>query len=259
MSEKPLVGRRILVTRRPEQAAPLIARLSELGATVVAVPAIAIAAPEAPAPLDAALARIQDYAWVIFTSGNAVNAVADRLAARGGPAALRGPAIASVGPATTRELAERFPDCVVELQPSADFRAEGLLAAFAQRGWPSHRRCLVPQGDRGRDLIATTLRERGAQVDVVIAYRTIAPAGFADALANAQKERIDLALFASPSAVEGFVAAAGEAARAFPAAVIGPTTAEAARAAGLTVLSVATSSTVEDLVAAAVSCFTSRA
>jgi len=258
MSGAPLAGRRILVTRRPEQASDLIGRLSQLGATVIAVPAIAVAAPEDPEPFDAALTRLRDYGWLILTSGNAVKAVADRLALRGLPSALRGPAIASVGPATTRALAERFPGRAVDLEPVADFRAEGLLAAFAERGWPRSQRCLIPQSDRGRDVLAVGLRAQGALVDVVVAYRTVAPAGFAESLANARRERIDLALFASPSAVEGFVAAAGQDARALPVAAIGPTTAEAARGAGLNVLGVASSSTIDDLVAVAVRCLTSQ-
>jgi uroporphyrinogen-III synthase len=259
MSDAPLAGRRVLVTRRPEQASSLTARLTELGATVVSVPAIAVASPEDPAPFDTALARIGDYDWVVFTSGNAVNAVADRLAQRAQTAALVGPAVASVGPATTRALAERFPGRAVELQPAADFSAEGLLAAFAQRGWPRDQRCLIPHGDRAREVIAAELRHRGAHVDVVVAYRTVVPAGFAEALAHAQRERIDLALFASPSAVEAFASAAGEATPALPVVAIGPITAEAARAAGLSVLAVAESSTVDALVAAVVRGLASQA
>jgi uroporphyrinogen-III synthase len=257
MSERPRAGRRILVTRRPEQASPLIARLNELGATVLAVPAIAIAPPEDLATLDAALARAKDakeYDWVIFTSGNAVRAVADRLALSDQAPSLPGPLIASVGPATTRAIAERLAGRSVDLQPATDFRAEGLLAAFAEHGWPSDQRCLLPQGDRARDVIAPGLREHGARVDAVVAYRTVVPVGFADALASAQQEEVHLALFASPSAVESFVAAAGARARSLPVAAIGPITAEAARVAGLTVLGVAESSTIEDLVAVAVRC-----
>ena len=259
MSDAPLAGRRVLVTRRPEQTSSLAARLAELGAIVVSVPAIAITSPEDPAPFDAALARIQGYDWVVFTSGNAVNAVADGLAARGQQAALVGPALASVGPATTRALAARFPDCAVELQPTADFRAEGLLMAFAERGWPRDQNCLIPHGDRARDIVAAGLRERGARVDAVVAYRTVVPDGFADALANAQRDRIDLALFASPSAVESFASAAGETARVLPIVAIGPITAEAARATGLTVLAVAESSTIDGLVKAAIRCFAASA
>jgi uroporphyrinogen-III synthase len=255
MNDAPLTGRRILVTRRPEQASLLIERLTELGAAVVAVPAIAIAAPDDPAPLDAALARISAYDWLIFTSGNAVRAVADRLEALGLSLELRGPRIAAVGPATSAAVADRFHGRAVDLEPKAELRAEGLLAAFADRGWPSDQRCLLPQGDRARDVVAAGLREKGARVDVVVAYRTVVPAGFADALAKARRERIDLALFASPSAVESFVAVAGERARTLPVAAIGPITAEAARAAGLTVLAVAESSTIDDLVKAAVRSF----
>jgi uroporphyrinogen-III synthase len=74
------------------------------------------------------------------------------------------------------------------------------------------------------------------------------------ALAQRLRDGLDVAVFASPSAVEAFTASAGEAGRSVPAAVIGPTTAEAARAAGLTVLAVAEPSTVEGLLAALIRC-----
>ena len=93
------------------------------------------------------------------------------------------------------------------------------------------------------------LAERGAVVDRVVAYRTVSADG-GQALDQILRSGADVAVFASPSAVEAFAAFAGEDGRAVPAAVIGPTTAEAARAAGLTVLAVAEPSTVEGLLAA---------
>jgi uroporphyrinogen-III synthase len=254
VSERPLAGRRILVTRRAEQARALTSRLTELGAEVVVLPAIAIGPPVDLAPLDDALARLGGYGWVIFTSANAVRAVAERLRELGRPKQIEGPRIATVGAATSRAVAESFGNRLVDLQPAADFSAEGLLATFAERGWPKAQRCLLPVGDRAREVLALRLREQGAELDAVVAYRTIAPEGLAGALADASGRPIDAAVFASPSAVEGLAAAAPERVRGLPAIVIGPLTEQAARAAGLDVRAVAASSTVDDLIEASVRC-----
>ena len=80
---KPLQDRRILITRRSEQAGPLVDALSALGATVVEVPLVAREPPADGAPLDDALARLAGYGWLAFTSANAVEAVAERLARTG--------------------------------------------------------------------------------------------------------------------------------------------------------------------------------
>ena len=86
---------------------------------------------------------------------------------------------------------------------------------------------------------------------MVAAYSTVEPPGLGPAVAACLDQGFDLALFASPSAVEVFVRAAGERARGLAVAVIGPTTEAAARAAGLDVRGVASPSTVEALVSAA--------
>jgi len=96
---KPLKGRRILVTRRSEQTGSLREALSALGATVVEVPLIAHEPPADPRPLDEALGRLARYDWVAFTSANAVEAVAGRLARLGVPLAA-GVRLAAVGPST---------------------------------------------------------------------------------------------------------------------------------------------------------------
>jgi uroporphyrinogen III methyltransferase/synthase len=110
---------------------------------------------------------------------------------------------------------------------------------------------LVPSSTRARDELVRGLRELGAEVDVVAAYATVEPAGLAAAVARCLDEGCDLALFASPSAVEAFAHAAGERARGLRVAVIGPTTEAAARAAGMAVEATARPATAEGLVAAA--------
>lgn len=241
----PLHGRRILVTRRPEQSSGLAGALRERGATVIEVALIAVAPPLDPAPLDAALRRLEDYDWIAFTSANAVRAVADRVRTLG--LTPRFPRGASVGPATTEAIDESLPACAVEMEPLADFRAEGLLSAFRDeqiRG----RRFLLPVSDKAREVLADGLAARGAAaVDRVVAYRTVVPSHAGPALGSALAAGIDVVTFASPSAVESFVELAPAGRGDLRVAVIGPVTEARARALGLHVIVVAEPSTAEGL------------
>jgi uroporphyrinogen-III synthase len=244
-----LDGRRIVVTRRKGQAGSLVERLRELGATVVEVPAIEITPPADLGPLDAALGELESYDWVVVTSPNTVAALLSRLTVQGLFPRLSGERtkLASVGPATTVALRASFPQDKVALEPMQDYRAEGLLAAFADRDLAG-RRVLLPTSTAGRGELPEGLRARGARVDVVLAYATVEPDGLQGAVAGCLEEGFDLALFASPSAVEAFARAAGDRASGRPVAVIGPTTEAAARAAGFQVLGRAAPATLEALV-----------
>jgi uroporphyrinogen III methyltransferase/synthase len=248
-----LLGRRIVVTRRREQSSALVGELEARGATVLEVPSIEIRPASDPGPLDAALEGLEAYDWVVFTSENAVRGVLGRTIVLGIPPRLGGRSrrLASIGASTSVALAAAFPEDRIDLQPAAEFRATGLLRAFEQRGDLAGRRVLLPASSRAREELPAGLRALGAQVDVVVAYETVEPQGLAAAVRRCLVERFDLALFASPSAVEAFAEAGGEAARGLPAAVIGPTTEAAARAAGFDVRAVAQPSTTAGLVAAA--------
>jgi len=236
------------VTRRREQASGLAQRLRGLGADVVEVPAIEVAPPEDMRPLDAAVRDLARYDWVVFTSANALGAVRDRARALGLEPAF--PRVAAVGAATRTAVTASFPRLAIDLEPAADFRSEGLLAAFAERQVRGQR-ILLPTSDRGRPVLPGGLRALGASVDVVVAYRTVTPEGLAERLAEELAAGIDAVLFASPSAVQGLSEALPEGAAAPPAVVIGPTSEAAARAAGFSVLAVASPSTTEGLVDAA--------
>jgi uroporphyrinogen-III synthase len=250
-----LAGRRIVVTRRPEQSAWLTARLRELGATVVELPLIEVAAPLEWGPLDGALRTLDRYDWVVFTSANAVQPVAERMEGlRVEVEALVGRRIAAIGPATTEALRESFPGVQMTVEASThDARSLAEQLAGEARG----ARFLVPTSDRARDVLPEALRRAGATVDVVVAYRTIAPAGLRERAAAALRDGADLVIFASPSAVENFVAAAAEWVPRIRAAVIGPVTEEACRRAGIEVRVVADPSTAEGL-ATAIERFVSR-
>jgi uroporphyrinogen-III synthase len=240
----PLSGRRILVTRRwPE----LAAALGDRGASVAEVPATVIVPPEDTNALDEALRALPSYDWLVFTSANAVEAVGGRMAALGVtfPRRLR---LASLGPATTRAVGEAWPRVPVFVQPPDDFRAESLVEAFAAHDL-TEGRILLPVSDRAADTVQRGLATLGARVHRVIAYRTV-PSANRDLLLALLDRGVDAAVFASPSAVEGFLDGGGEGARRTAAVAIGPTTADAARAAGLGVLATADQATVEGLVQA---------
>jgi uroporphyrinogen-III synthase len=245
---KPLRGRRILVTRRSEQTGSLREALSALGATVVEVPLIAHEPPADARPLDEALGRLARYDWVAFTSANAVEAVAARLARLGVPLAA-GVRLAAVGPSTAQAIAAHFRGRETDLQPASEFRAEALVEAFRARDLTG-RHVLFPVSDRARDTLAAGLRAQGAVVESVVAYRTVTPDGVHARLDRALAEGIDLVVLASPSAVDSLMAALGERARGVAVAVIGPVTEEAARRAGLDVRAVASPATALGLVAA---------
>ncbi len=246
-----LAGRRIVVTRRSGQGASLVRLLEEKGATVIELPAIEIRPPADTEPLDRALHSLESYDWLVFTSANAVSAVLGRLTVLGLWPRLtaRGPKLASVGAATTAALRSAFPADPIALEPQRDWSAAALAVAFGrERVEGAH--VLLPASSRAREDLPRELRARGAQVEVVTAYETVEPPELRVRVSALLDAGFDLVAFASPSAVEAFAAAAEGRARGLAAAVIGPTTADAARAAGLAVRAVAAPSTTEGLVAA---------
>jgi uroporphyrinogen III methyltransferase/synthase len=154
-----------------------------------------------------------------------------------------------VGAVTTRVLAEALPGENADLEPESDFSASGLVRAFKARGCADEA-VLVPASSLARDELPSGLEALGAKVKVVEAYATV-PAP--DLRANVERcldEGFDAVTFAAPSAAEAFAGVAGARARGLPAVVIGPTTRDAARAAGFRVLATASPFTVEGLVEA---------
>ncbi len=250
MAEVGLRGRRLLVTRRPEQSGELVARLRERGAEVLELPTLVIVPPLDSAALDATLRTLADFDWLALTSANTVAAVAARLRALAlAPAPERAPRGASVGPATTSAAAAELGFLRIALEPERDYRAEGLLRAFESHELQG-RRVLLPLSERARDVLAAGLRARGAVVETPVAYRTVAPPGLAASFAAALDGGLDLALFASPSAVENLRDAAPQRVVGLPCAVIGPVTEAAARACGLDVQAVAQPASVDGLLRA---------
>ena len=243
--DRPLFGRRIIVTRAREQASGLVERLQELGAATVELPVIEIGEPaDGGAALRDAARRVGDYDWLAFTSANAVSRFFAALDAVGSDTrALGGRRVAAIGPGTADALGA----CGVraDLVPER-FVAESLLDAFPA----GPGRVLLPRAAVARDALPAGLEGKGWAVDVVEAYRTAAgrPAPEARAAAAAAHA----VTFTSSSTVTNYLAAAGDLPVPPVVACIGPITADTARAAGLHVDVVAAEHTIEGLLAALV-------
>lgn len=224
----------MVVTRAGLGQDALAERLRELGAAVRELPAIALAPPTDPGPLDAALLHLERFAWVVFASAAAVDRVLFRLGELGvDRAALSSRSLAAVGGATGARLesAVRGPD-LVPLETTGEALARA-LAPFV-----GGRSVLVPRAAEGRPEILAGLAAAGAEVTAVEAYRTLpAPAETLAGMASwIERQEVDAVAFASPSAVRAVAAALGPKARLLGRvllAAIGPTTAEALREVGL--------------------------
>ena len=236
---RPLRGRRIVVTRPREQSLGLADELERLGASVVIVPLVRIEPPEDASALESALAELDRYDWVIFTSVNGVAAVRT-LAANMGEAK-----VAAVGPATA--AAVRRLGAELSFVPER-YAAEDIVAGLEPL---SGARVLLPQADIADPGLAEELRSRGATVDAVPAYRTVEVERTSSELAELRAA--DAVVLASGSAARSLAShrGAGEAL----VVCIGPKTADAARDVGLTVGLVAHEATFEGIIQALVSHF----
>ncbi len=259
-SDRPLLGRRIVVTRARAQARDLVARLQALGAVPLECPAIRIVPPESYAPLDAALAHLDRYDWIVFTSVNGVAAFLARLAqTEQETVTLRGKRLAAIGPATAAAL--RAQDLVPAFIPTA-YVAEAIVAEI---GDVAGRRILLPRADIARAALGIGLRAKGAIVDEVTAYRTVAGTGQASPTEGVRGGAVDAVTFTSSSTVRyfgqslaalGMDAAALQAGSQRPAVVcIGPITAQTAQDEGWVVDAVAADYTTDGLIAALVRWF----
>ncbi len=233
--ERPLFGKRILVTRPREQAAEFVDRLEALGAQAIEAPLVRIMPPHDYGPLDEACAHVDRFDWVVFTSGNAVDAFMSRLLkSTRDLRALGGVKLCAIGPSTADHLSRH--GLKVDLIPS-EFRAETLARALSDSGKVAGLKIFLPHADIGREVLAEDLRKKGAEITEAIAYRTVSTEGEREGEPDIYRmlleRRIDVVTFTSASAVRSFVKLLG----AEPAAdllgqtvvaSIGPVTAEAA-------------------------------
>ena len=245
---RPLFGKRVLVTRSRSQASALAELLSLEGAEAVEAPTIEVRPLEDTAELDDAVRNVSRYRWAVFTSANAVDAVFDRLTALSlDTRALRETRVAAIGEATSARLRDRgvIADLVPRESVSASM-AEALSGHVA-----AGDRLLLPQADIAGDELRAGLSQAGAEVQHVVAYRTVTPEASAELVSGLLEEGMDVVTFTSSSTVRNFVRLlGGDVGRLGDTRVacIGPLTAATAKQLGMDVHVVAEKSTVAGLV-----------
>ena len=194
---RPLSGRRIVVTRAADQASEFSAMLTGRGATVLECPTIQLVEPTTWDELDAAVGQLHDFNWLVLTSVNAVRFFFQRLNALGFDARAVGSCkVCAVGPKTAEAIEEYGirPDLV-----PPDYKAEAIVSEFAKRGI-SGRSILFPRADRAREVIPQELEKMGAQVTAPVIYRNILPERLCpETILALEKRCVDCITFTSSS------------------------------------------------------------
>jgi uroporphyrinogen III methyltransferase/synthase len=258
LTQLPLFGKRVLVTRAREQAGGAAAMLRERGADPVVVPTIEIHPPSDPSAMIEAVAAMHErYDWIVLTSANGVERLWAETKRQGKDARAFGRAkIAAVGPGTAAAF-ERFglvPDVVAKEHRGEGLAADVLAAMNASGG--TKVRVLVARAEVARDVVPDALRAAGCEVDVVSVYKTRSPPralleGLSSLLEGGE---IDAVTFTSSSTVEhlcdALEARAPELLARTCVASIGPVTTETAKRRGIRVDVVAQVSTLPGLVTA---------
>ncbi|MFO7964281.1 MAG: uroporphyrinogen-III C-methyltransferase [Desulfobacterales bacterium] len=263
VEKKPLLGKRIIVTRAREQASRLVQNLSDLGARCIEFPTIRIMPPQSWDPLDNAIDGLNEYHWIIFTSVNGVRFFFERLFMNNRDVRSLGHVkTACIGPATAAELftfgirTDVLPD---------SYRAESVVDAFRDIDI-RNRKILLPRAENARPVLPKELRKMGAAVDEITAYTTQTVAeesGFdqdASLLETLAEKGADVITFTSSSTVTNFKAMLPE--KDFAAlmqgltvACIGPITAETAEKLGFHVNIIADRYTIDGLCDAIIAYF----
>jgi len=271
---KPLFGKRIIVTRARNQSSELVEIFENLGAEVIESPTIKIVPPENYDELDNAIKKILNsqlptpclpigmansqlpYDWVIFTSVNGVSYFLDRLRRLGSDVRdLKGIKLAAIGPATAKELKNLGLN--VDYTPP-DYRAESIIDGLKDK-IDKNTKILIPRAKVAREILPEKLREFGARVDVATAYQTIVDDSCADKIKEMlEKKEVDIVTFTSSSTVKNFVKVLGEmdvkkALENVTIASIGPITSNTAKELGLKVDISAKEYTIKGLVEAILS------
>jgi uroporphyrinogen-III synthase len=248
-----LFGLRIVITRAVEQSSDLVAKLERRGAIPISLPLVAFSTPENFAPLDAALHRWQEFDWVLFTSANAVQSVAQRAASKnlGVLRQSSRPQIAAVGPATN-EAAVKAGLHVTHVAKTH----LGLALAEELAQQLRNKSVFLPRSDRANPDLPAALKKLGATITDVVAYHTLPPTNVDRArVTEVLDENSDAALFFSPSAVNNLADLLGRESLAalqnkIAIAAVGPVTAAALRDHGLTKIVTAADTTTDAIIAA---------
>lgn len=203
---KPLLGRTIVVTRAREQASALSGALSACGAYVLECPSISVEPMDNYEACDAAIARLSDYSWLVFTSVNGVKYFWRRLDNAGKDSRSLGNAkVAAIGPATASELAAR--GIRADIVPES-YVAESVAAAITlcEGTELAGKRVLLPRAGKARNVLPDELAAAGAIVDIVPVYRaTPAKSHVAEVEEALAKCSLDCITFGSSSTVENFL------------------------------------------------------
>jgi uroporphyrinogen III methyltransferase / synthase len=207
-ARRPLFGKRILLTRPIERTDALWQPLTELGAECLVQPAIEVSQPKDWGPVDAALRRLNEFDWLVFSSVNGVQHLLDRLLATGGDLRrLAGVKLAAIGPGTAEELTKYH--LRVDDQPTEVYRAEALAELLAKdaRG----KKFLLARASRGREVLAETLVAAGAVVEQIVVYlSTDVPAADAEIAAALKDGQIDWTTVTSSAIARSLVKMLGE-------------------------------------------------
>jgi len=200
--DRPLFGKRIVVTRAREQASDLIEALTALGAECLEYPAIQVVPPEDWQPLDKAIASLATYDWLVFTSVNGVAFFFDRLFENGKDIRSLGHIrTACIGPATADRLCKRGIRC--DVLPRT-YRAESVVEAFKNE-LIKGKNILLPRASEARPVLPVELTKMGARVQEVAVYQTRNVQDHANSLIRQlEDETIDLVTFTSSSTVKNF-------------------------------------------------------
>jgi len=185
--QRPLFGKRVLVTRPRDQAGELVHRLEELGALPLSLPALEVREPADWAPVDRALAELPRYDWLVFTSANGVRALFRRLRQLGRDLRCLGKLrLAAIGPATAATLREYLlePDVIPR-----EYRSESLAAALKER--VAGQRVLLARADRGRDLLREELATVATVEQVAVYSQVDAQDADSQTLALLREGKID--------------------------------------------------------------------
>jgi uroporphyrinogen-III synthase len=235
MSEGPLAGKRLLITRPAHQSEEFVDAVRRRGAEAILGSTIAIMPPDDPHPANRAIDQVHDYKWIVFTSRNGVEVFFDRLRSLDTDARyLAGLKVGAIGAKTAQRLGEF--GIRADLVPSASV-SEAIGRALIE-ATNTGDRVLIFRAQEGRDVLPEMLEGAGRHAHVVAAYKTVFEVDpqFAQKVARA-----DIIAFTSASTVRGFVELFGDeivavdAARGKVIACIGPITSAAAEEAGLLV------------------------
>ncbi len=246
---RPLWGKKVMVTRARSQASQMVSSLQELGAQVIEFPTICIK-PVIATNLKDCMDRMAEYSWMVFTSVNGIREFIQQIRGLGYDIRdLKGPSICAIGPATAAEAELR--GLHVTAVPS-EYIAEAVAELLLSDVKPGAR-VLIPRARGAREVLPDLLVRSGLVVDECIVYESVPDAGSIQGRILPEDMDVDVVTFTSSSTVRNFVAILGaeraqQLAGQAKVACIGPITAETAREAGFNVDIIPRNYTVDDLI-----------